>query len=112
MVTMKTVMGKDEISEAVRNAQNFDDLVKALKRYQGFADTNAFRLILTKCMQFAGHGFALSNEFPVWQRLFAMIVNDDSIVFVFVTGLIVEFRRERGGKARVRVSAVEGGREW
>jgi hypothetical protein len=64
-------------------------------------------------MQFAGHGFVLSNEFPVWQRLFAVVAGDDSIVFVFITGLVLEFHKERGGKARMRVfTAVEGGGEW
>jgi hypothetical protein len=104
------VMDKDEISEAVRNAQNFADLTKILKHYQGFSDTSAFRLVLAKCMQFAGHGFVLSSEFPVWQRIFAVVAGDDSIVFVFVTGLMLEFHKERGGKVRVRV--VEGAREW
>ena len=113
MVTMKTVMDKDEISEAVRNAQNFDDLVKILSQYGGFHDARIFQTLFRKCMEFAGRGYVLSSEFPAWQRLFAIVANDDSIVFVFVTGLMLEFRKERGGKARMRVfTAVEGGREW
>ena len=107
------MINKDEILEAIRNAQTFDDLTNILKKYQGFADINAFRLLLKKCIQFTGCGFALTNEFPVWQRLFAVVANDDGIVFVFATGLILEFRRERGGKARMRVfTAAGGGVEW
>ena len=107
------MMNKNEFWEAIKNAQTFDDLVKALNRYQGFDDINAFRLLLKKCMQFACHGFILTNEFPVWQRLFAVVANDDSIVFVFVTSLVLEFRRERGGKARMRISTAAGGvKEW
>ena len=105
-------MNKDEFLQAIRNAQNFDDLTKTLKRYQGFSDTNAFRLVLAKCMQFADHGFILSNEFPVWQRIFAIVTDDDGVNFIFATGLIVEFRKERGGKARMRVSTTGGVREW
>jgi hypothetical protein len=103
------MMSKDEFLEAVKGAQNFDDLTKILKHYQGFADTNAFRLVLAKCMQSAGCGFVLSNEFPVWQRIFAIVTDDDGVNFIFATGLIVEFRRERGGKARMRVHAAGGG---
>jgi hypothetical protein len=106
------VINKDEFLEAVRNAQNFDDLTKILKHYQGFADTNAFRLILTKCMQFAGHGFVVSSEFPVWQRLFAIVAGDDGVNFIFTTGLMLEFRKERGGKARMHISMTGGVREW
>jgi hypothetical protein len=112
MVTSKPAMGKDEISEAVRNAQNFDDLVKILSQYGGFHDARIFQTLFRKCMEFAGCGYVLSSEFPVWQRLFAVVANDDSIVFVFVTGLVVEFRKERGGKTRMRVSAAGGGVEW
>jgi hypothetical protein len=113
MVTSKPAMGKDEFLQAIKNAQNFDDLTKIIKHYQGFGEIDAFRLVLAKCMQFAGCGFALSNEFPVWQRLFATVANDDSIVFVFATGLVLEFRKERGGKARMRVfTAAGGGVEW
>jgi hypothetical protein len=103
------VTTKDEFLEAVKGAQNFDDLLTVLKHYQGFSDISAFRLLFKKCIQFAGHGFVLSNEFPVWQRIFAIVCDDDGVNFIFATGLMVEFRRERGGKARMRVSA---GVEW
>jgi len=105
------VINKDEFLEAVKNARNFDDITNILRKYQGFTDINVFRSLLKKCMQFADHGFVLTNEFPVWQRLFAIIANDDSIVFIFVTGLILEFRRERGGKVRMRISTPAGGVE-
>jgi hypothetical protein len=103
------MMNKDEFWEAIKNAQTFDDLVKTLNGYQGFTDISVFRLLFKKCMQFAGHGFILSNEFPVWQRIFAVVAGDDGVNFIFATGLIVEFRRERGGKVRMRVHGAGGG---
>jgi hypothetical protein len=100
---------KDDIGQAVRNAQTFDDLVKILTQYNGFHDARVFQTLFRKFMEFAGRGFALSSEFPVWQRLFAAVVDDDGVKFIFATGLIVEFRRERGGKVRMRVHGAGGG---
>ena len=111
MVTSNPFMSKNEFYEAIKNTQTFDDLVETLNRYQGFSDINTFRLLLKKCMHFAGHGFALNEEFPVWQRLF-VVADDGGIVFIFVTGLILEFRKERGGKVRMRISTTGGVKEW
>ena len=105
----KDKLDQDDIGQAIRNAQTFDDLVKILTKYNGFHDARVFQTLFRKCMEFAGRGFVLSSEFPVWQRLFAATADDDGIIFIFVTGLIVEFRRERGGKARMRVHAAGGG---
>jgi len=107
----KDKLGKDEFWQIISNAKTFSDIVEALGHYCGNGDHRLLQLIFKKCMKLAESGFVLSEEVAIWRRVLATFANSDSIVFVFVNGLMVEFRRDPVGKVRMHMFTVGRGCE-
>jgi hypothetical protein len=106
----KDKLDQDEFWHAIKDAQTFDDLVIILiKHYSGLQDSRGFRALFKKCMRFVGNGFALNEDLALWRKVLAAVADNDSIVFVFVSGLTVEFRQDRGGKVRMHISVAGEG---
>ena len=105
----KDKLGQDGFWQAIKDAQTFDDLVVILNHYNGLQDSRGFRALFKKCMRFVGNGFALNEDLTLWRKVLAAVADNDGIVFVFLTGMIVEFRRDPAGKVRMHIfTAGEG----
>ena len=105
----KDKLTRDGLWDAIKNARSFVELVKAVKRYQGFQENPIFQTILKKCLEFAGSGFILTDDFTVWRKILAALADDDGIIFVFQNGLMIQFREEKGGRVRMHIfTAGEG----
>jgi hypothetical protein len=101
MVIAETKLNRDEFWEIIGNAKTFKDIVEALKHYRGNGDHRLFQLIFRKCANLTEMGFVLSEQDVVWRKVLAAFANNDSIVFVFATGLTIKFRRDPTGKVRM-----------